>query len=89
MRKIVLHSAAVDRHGKYRDAGETLSVGSDDNLDTDLTTARADELLAGFGAVTLGEERDALARAEKVADPLDHDADGRKGGSLAKSKTNP
>lgn len=75
MRKITLYSPTVDRHGKYRDAGSVLTVGADDNADTDITTIKADELTGSGRAVTMA----AAAAAEKV-DPLDHDANGRKGG---------
>lgn len=76
MRKITLHSPTIDRHGKYRDAGSVLTVGAEDNVDTDITTTKADELTEAGRAVA-GVEADA---ADQV-DPLDHDADGRKGGS--------
>lgn len=52
MRKIILHSPTVDRHGKWHDAGSELTVGADDNADTDLTTTRADELIDSLRAVT-------------------------------------
>ncbi|MES2157483.1 MAG: hypothetical protein V4512_06735 [Pseudomonadota bacterium] len=52
MRKILLHSAAIDRHGKWRDAGSELTVGAEDNTDTDLTTTRADELIDSRRAVS-------------------------------------
>lgn len=74
MRKIVLHSPAVDRRGGYRDAGETLTVGAIDNDKADVTTAYADELLDSGRAVTITEDR-------ATRDPLDHDGDGRKGGA--------
>lgn len=80
MRKIILHGSALDRRGAFRDAGEELTVGAEDNDDADLTTKVADALLEQARAVTLTE-----ARAEDVAptqDPLDHDGDGAKGGSL-------
>ncbi|WP_188064749.1 hypothetical protein [Sphingobium sp. KCTC 72723] len=51
MRKILLHSATIDRHGKWRDAGSELTVGAEDITDTDLTTTRADELINSQRAV--------------------------------------
>jgi hypothetical protein len=63
MRKIILHSPTTDRRGHYRDAGDELTVGAVDNVETDITTDQADELLASGRAVTLAE-----AKAEKTAD---------------------
>ena len=64
MRKIILHAAALDRHGNYRDAGSELTVGAEDNDDTDITTTRADELLESGRAVSAAE-----AAAEAKAEP--------------------
>jgi hypothetical protein len=79
MRKIILYSPTIDRHGAYRDAGEELTVGAEDNDDTDLTTKVADELLGQNRAVTPTE---AHAIEAAAPDPLDHDGNGEKGGSL-------
>ena len=65
MRKIILHAATIDRHGKYRDAGSELTVGAEDNAETDITTAKADELLESGRAVTLTEAAE-QAKAEPV-----------------------
>ena len=65
MRKIILHAATLDRHGKYRDAGSELTVGAEENNETDITTAKADELLDGGRAVTLSEAAE-QAKAEPV-----------------------
>ncbi|MFS0737550.1 hypothetical protein ABC347_10915 [Sphingomonas sp. 1P06PA] len=81
MRKITLYGPAVDRLGRFRDAGEELTVGGEDNTDTDLTIARADELIEQGVAVTMTEAREDAA----APDPLDHDGNGRKGG-VAKPK---
>jgi len=77
MRKLTLYGPAVDRHGRYHDAGSVLTVGAEDNADTDLTTKAADDLIASGRAVTQTEAREDVG----VADPLDHDKDGRKGGT--------
>lgn len=63
-RKIVLNGPALDRHGRYRDAGEELVVGSDANKAADLGTAEADALIERGIAVTLAEAREAAAEAE-------------------------
>ena len=65
MRKIILHAATLDRRGNYRDAGSELTVGAEDNDDTDITTAKADELLDAGRAVTLSEAAE-QAKAEPV-----------------------
>lgn len=65
MRKIILHAATLDRHGNYRDAGSELTVGADDNDETDITTSKADELLDCGRAVTLTEAAE-QAKAEPV-----------------------
>ena len=43
MKKIVLHSAALDRDGNRRDGGEILEVGPK----ADITPDQAKELIAG------------------------------------------
>jgi hypothetical protein len=80
VRKIVLHSPRVDRKGDWHDAGETLIVGAEDNEDAHLSPDQSQELLDSGRAVTLGEAAEE-AKADPV-DPLDHDRDGTKGGSL-------
>lgn len=45
MRKITLHSAALDRRGAYRDAGAELTVGAADNENSDISTEAAKELV--------------------------------------------
>lgn len=65
MRKILLHSATIDRHGKWRDAGSELTVGAEGNTDTDLTTSRADELINSQRAVTMAVAAE-IEKAESV-----------------------
>lgn len=58
MKKIILHSPAIDNAGTYRDAGAKLSVREVHGDDADaecVNQERADELLANGRAVTLAE----------------------------------
>lgn len=82
MRKITLHGATLDKHGKYRDAGDVLTVGAADNDDADIATAEADRLIEDGRAVTMTDAiaEAAAAAGKPIIDPLDHDGDGRKGG---------
>ena len=72
MKKILLHRAAVDNAGTYRDAGSTLTIADGDKAET-IAAERADELLDTHGAVPV---------STATRDPLDHDGDGRKGGAV-------
>jgi hypothetical protein len=65
-RNVVLYGPAVDRFGNYCDAGSVLSVGAEDNDDTDLTTAQADALEAGLRGVPT-----AKAIEDGALDPVD------------------
>jgi hypothetical protein len=62
-RSIILHSASLDRRGGYRDAGSTLTVGADDDTETDLGETRAAELVNNDSAAWLPE---ASTRASKA-----------------------
>ena len=80
MRKIILYGPAVDRLDRFRDAGSELTVG--DAAGADISETRADELVRSGRAAkwTDAKKSEAAARGEAFVDPLDHDADGRKGG---------
>lgn len=85
MRKIILYGPAVDRLGRFRDAGSELTVGGADNDKADISAAAAQALIDSGRAVTWTDAKQAEATAEgaTMADPLDHDGDGRKGGVAA------
>lgn len=87
MRKIILYGPAVDRHGRFRDAGSELTVGGEDNADTDIAASEADRLIESGRAAswTAARTAEAAAAGETLPDPLDHDRDGRKGG-VARAK---
>lgn len=78
MRKIILYGPAVDRLGRFRDAGSELTVGDA----ADISEDKADDLLRSGRAEkwTDAKKSEADATGEAFVDPLDHDGDGRKGG---------
>lgn len=67
MRKIILHSAALDRRGAYRDAGTELTVGAAGNESSDITTDAANELVNSGRAqfVSSGEPTTKAARKRR------------------------
>lgn len=75
MRKITLHRASIDNAGHYRDAGATLTIAEGSKEDT-ISADRASDLLDSNGAAPV---------SASTRDPLDHDGDGRKGGSVKAS----
>ncbi|MCK0533407.1 hypothetical protein [Sphingobium agri] len=62
-RSIILHAAALDRSGGYRDAGATLTVGADDDTQTDIGETAAGELVAADRAIWAPEPGQRKAKA--------------------------
>ncbi|WP_380873600.1 hypothetical protein ACFB49_42560 [Sphingomonas sp. DBB INV C78] len=86
MKKIILYTPALCAAGVYRDAGTELTVGVPKEPKPDVVyiePARARELIEERRAATwtAAKTAEAEAEGETLTDPLDHDADGEKGGA--------
>lgn len=63
-RSITLYSASLDRRGGYRDAGSTLTVGADDDMETDIGETRAAELVNADSAAWSPESSTRASKAK-------------------------